>query len=145
MTIDWHQYPEAGFWDELVNRTGQPRPGTGALCQTLARLSDNELIERRRAAELAIRTMGITFTVYTGEGSGSIDREWPFDIIPRLILKREWDGIAAGLAQRVKALNRFIDDVYHDQRILRDGVLPAEYINQSREFRAECVGVPRAG
>jgi uncharacterized circularly permuted ATP-grasp superfamily protein len=141
MTIDWRQYPEAGFWDELVNQTGQPRPGASALCQTLARLSDNELVERRRAAELAIRTMGITFTVYTGEGSGSIDREWPFDIIPRLILKREWDGIAAGLAQRVKALNRFIDDVYHDQRILRDGVLPAEYINQSREFRAECVGI----
>ena len=62
--------------------------------------------------------MGITFTTYTGEGSGSIDREWPFDIIPRMIIKREWDVIAEGLNQRVNALNQFIDDLYHEQRIL---------------------------
>ncbi|MFM8356521.1 MAG: circularly permuted type 2 ATP-grasp protein [Gammaproteobacteria bacterium] len=141
MTIDWRQYRTEGFWDELVTRSGRPRPGAAALCRVLARLSDTELAERRRAAALVIRSMGITFTVYTGEGSGSIDREWPFDIIPRLIQKQEWNRISAGLAQRVRALNLFIDDVYHGQRILKDGVLPESYITQSREFRRECVGI----
>ena len=101
----------------------------------LSRLTDRELSERAAAAELAIRTMGITFTVYDRGEPGGIDREWPFDIVPRLIRKREWDAIAQGLTQRVRALNAFIDDIYHHQRILRDGVVPAAYIEKSREFR----------
>ena len=84
--------------------------------------------------------MGITFTVYTGDGSGSIDRQWPFDIIPRLVLRDEWRQVALGLKQRVTALNRFIDDVYHDKQVLKDGVVPAEYIEKSREYRSECEG-----
>ncbi|MEQ8486189.1 MAG: circularly permuted type 2 ATP-grasp protein [Pseudomonadales bacterium] len=140
MSIDWSEYRTEGFWDELITPKGRARTGAGNLCRVLGHLSNEEIGERKTAAELAIRAMGITFTVYTGEGSGSIDREWPFDIIPRLIMKREWDVVTAGLKQRVDALNRFIDDVYHDQRILDDGVLPREYIEKSREFRRECVG-----
>jgi uncharacterized circularly permuted ATP-grasp superfamily protein len=141
MTINWRAYETDGFWDELITSSGRARRGAGNLCRVLAGLSDEELAARRTAAELAIRSMGITFTVYTGEGSGSIDREWPFDIIPRLIVKKEWDTVAEGLAQRVKALNRFIDDVYHDQKILDDDVLPREYIEKSREYRPECRGI----
>jgi len=141
MTIDWQSYPAADVWDELITPKNIARPGAGNLCRTLAGLSDEELAARKTAAELAIRSMGITFTVYTGEGSGSIDREWPFDIIPRLILKKECDRISDGLKQRVKALNRFIHDVYHEQKALQDGLLPREYIEKSREFRPECVGV----
>jgi uncharacterized circularly permuted ATP-grasp superfamily protein len=141
MTIDWRSYDTNGFWDELITHGGRARRGAGNLCRALGALSNEELAARRQAAELAIRSMGITFTVYTGEGSGSIDREWPFDIIPRLIVKQEWDKVAAGLAQRVKALNRFIDDVYHDQRIFDDDVLPREYIEKSKEYREECRGI----
>jgi uncharacterized circularly permuted ATP-grasp superfamily protein len=141
MSIDWSHYRPGRFWDELIDTQGHPRPGAENLCRVLGQLSNAELTERRTAANLAIRAMGITFTVYTGEGSGSIDREWPFDIIPRLILKSEWDEVSAGLVQRVNALNRFIDDVYHEQRILKDGVVPEEYILKSREFRPECVGI----
>ncbi len=141
MTIDWKSYDAKGLWDEIITERGRPRPGAANLCQTLAALSDAELKARKSAAELAIRTMGITFTVYTGEGSGSIDREWPFDIIPRIIVKREWDQIERGLKQRVTALNRFIDDVYHQQRVLKDGVVPRELIEKSKDFRPECVGV----
>ena len=141
MSIDWSTYHAADFWDELITPKGRARTGAGNLCRTLSQLSDAELVERKTAAELAIRSMGITFTVYTGDESGSIDREWPFDIIPRLIMKREWDVVTAGLKQRVDALNRFIDDVYQDQQILKDGILPVDYINRSREFRAECVGI----
>ena len=141
MPIDWKQYSAENLWDELISPNGRARKGAGNLRRMLARLSDEELIARKKAAELAIRSMGITFTVYTGEGSGSIDREWPFDIVPRILLKREWDRISAGLVQRVKALNRFIDDIYHDQRALADDLLPRSYIEKSREFRTECVGV----
>ncbi len=141
MSIDWRAYYTNGCLDELITRNGRARPGARNLCRMLADLSEAELTARRTAAELAIRSMGITFTVYTGEGSGSIDREWPFDIIPRLIQKKEWDRISRGLAQRVRALNRFIDDVYHQQKIFADGVLPREYIEKSREFRRECLGI----
>ncbi|MDH3641975.1 MAG: circularly permuted type 2 ATP-grasp protein [Gammaproteobacteria bacterium] len=141
MSIEWKDYSATELWDELITPKGRARKGAGNLCRVLARLSDDELVARKAAAELAIRSMGITFTVYTGEGSGSIDREWPFDIIPRLLLKREWDQISAGLKQRVRALNRFIDDVYHEQRAFKDDLLPRAYIEKSREFRAECVGI----
>ena len=146
MPINWKQYDTQGFWDELVTASGRARPGAGAVLETLKRLSDTELVERRSASEVAIRTMGITFTVYTGDDSGTIDREWPFDIIPRLIRKREWDRVDAGLKQRVDALNQFIDDLYHDQNIINDGVVPRELIERSKDFRPECMGVsPRHG
>lgn len=141
MTIDWQQYNANGLWDELITPSGRARKGATALKKALSRLKDEELMERRHAAELAIRSMGITFTVYAGEESGTIDREWPFDIIPRLIQKAEWDQISAGLKQRVRALNQFIDDVYHEQSIIKDGVVPKEYIDKSKDYRPECVGI----
>ena len=107
--------------------------------RALAALSNEEITERKTAAELAIRAMGITFTVY--DDGAHIDREWPFDIVPRLILKREWDEVTRGLKQRVRALNAFIDDVYHHRRALRDGVVPAEYVLESREYRSRCAGI----
>ena len=139
MTIDWQAYRAEDLWDELVTRSGKARPGAGRLLKALAALSNEEITERKTAAELAIRAMGITFTVY--DDGAHIDREWPFDIVPRLILKREWDEVARGLKQRVRALNAFIDDVYHHRRALRDGVVPAEYVLESREYRSRCAGI----
>ncbi len=141
MSIDWKRYQTDGLWDELITQGGRARPGAGGLCRMLSGLSDADLQGRQTAAELAIRSMGITFTVYTGEDSGSIDREWPFDIIPRIILKSEWDRITKGLQQRVRALNMFIQDVYQDQQILEDGVVPAELVLKSRDFRPQCMGI----
>ncbi|MCC7220450.1 MAG: circularly permuted type 2 ATP-grasp protein [Candidatus Contendobacter sp.] len=144
MTIEWQHYSAPGFYDELIASGSGPRPPARALCEYLASLNDEELRERKTAAELAILVMGITFTVYT-EG-GSIDRAWPFDIVPRIIPKQEWDGAEAGLKQRVQALNLFIDDLYHEQKIVKDGVFPAEVLAQSVNFRPQCVGVsPRHG
>ena len=141
VTIDWKQYDATASWDELVTPAGRARSGAGSLLRVLSRLTDDELTERQAAAELAIRSMGITFTVYSGEDATGIDRAWPFDIVPRLIRKREWDQISRGLTQRVRALNAFIDDVYHHQRALRDGVVPTRYVRQSKEFRQRCVGI----
>ncbi|MEM1231541.1 MAG: circularly permuted type 2 ATP-grasp protein [Pseudomonadota bacterium] len=141
MAIDWNSYDTAALWDELIAANGRARPGAGPLRRMLAGLSDDDLEARRAAAEATIRTMGITFTVYSEEAGRGIDREWPFDIIPRLIRRSEWDTIAEGLKQRVKALNRFIDDVYHEQRALKDGVIPAEFVLKSKEFRPQCQGI----
>jgi uncharacterized circularly permuted ATP-grasp superfamily protein len=98
-----------------------------------------ELQDRQDLADLDILTAGITFTVYF-DGRG-IDRAWPFDLIPRIIEAREWRRIETGLAQRLRALNLFIHDLYNDQEVVRDGVVPAELLAGSVNYRPECRGV----
>ncbi|MFP4160521.1 MAG: circularly permuted type 2 ATP-grasp protein [Ectothiorhodospira sp.] len=139
MGIDWKRYDPGGFYDELMAAPGQPRPAARTLTTYLASLGETEIQERRLAAEHAILEMGISFTVYT-EG-GNIDRAWPFDIIPRIIPLDEWTRVEQGLRQRLTALNRFIDDLYNEQRILRDGVVPEAVLAQSRNFRPQCRGM----
>ncbi|MHA6964427.1 circularly permuted type 2 ATP-grasp protein [Zobellella denitrificans] len=137
--VNWQNYACNGFYDELIAAPGRPRAEAKMLCEYLAQLESHELAEHKAAAEVAIQAMGITFTVYT-EGN-MIDRAWPFDIVPRIIPLHEWQKTAAGLKQRVKALNLFIDDLYHEQRIVKEGILPAEVLAQSVNFRPQCVGV----
>ncbi len=139
MAIDWRQYRCEPFYDELFEAPGQSRPAALKLAEYLGGLSEPELAERRLAAELAIKVMGISFTVYS-EGK-NVDRAWPFDIIPRIIPLREWQKTEAGLKQRVYALNLFIQDLYNDQKIIKDGVFPAELLRESVNFRPQCVGV----
>jgi uncharacterized circularly permuted ATP-grasp superfamily protein len=140
MAIRWGSYKVKGIYDELIRASGKPRPAAAALCNYLRALSDKEIQEYKEAAELAIRVMGITFTVYSEE-EGSIDRNWPFDIIPRIIPRDEWQHVERGLAQRVRALNLFIDDLYRKQRIVKDKAFPAELLADSKNFRPQCVGV----
>lgn len=140
LTIQWNQYEAPGCYDELMQGPGQPRRVAEALTRYLASLDEGELRSVQTAAELSIKEQGITFTVYSEEG-GSIDRAWPMDIIPRVMARSEWNRIEAGLKQRVRALNLFIDDVYHEQRIVKDRVFPAEILANSKNFRPQCVGV----
>ncbi len=102
---------------------------------------------RREEAEMIFRRVGITFAVYGAkdeDGAGT-ERLIPFDLIPRVIPQQEWAAMEAGLAQRVTALNRFIHDVYHDQDILRAGVVPAEQVLKNTQFRAEMMNVEVPG
>ena len=140
MAIRWGSYKVKGLYDELIRASGKARPPSNYICQYLRNLTDKEIEDLKAAADLAIRIMGITFTVYS-EDEGSIDRAWPYDIIPRIIERKEWEQIEAGLIQRVQALNMFIDDIYHDQRIIKDKVVPAELLLKSANFRKECIGV----
>ena len=95
--------------DELLEADGSPRPIARDLIELLHRIGLPDVRERQRVSDLEILTMGISFTVYSdGE---NIDRAWPFDIIPRLIDGDEWSVVERGLAQRLRALNRFIDDI----------------------------------
>jgi uncharacterized circularly permuted ATP-grasp superfamily protein len=140
MTIRWSDYPAKLHHDELVAPGGLPRPGAAAVLRHLEELGLEELSVRQKAADLAVKSMGITFTVYHEEG-GSIDRAWPLDIIPRVIEATEWRRIEAGLRQRASALNRFIDDIYHARRIVSDGVFPEGYLADSVNYRPQCAGV----
>ncbi len=144
MAIRWGSYKVKGLYDELIRAAGKPRPASTALCQYLRDLRDNEIEEYKSAADMAISVMGITFTVYTEE-EGSIDRAWPFDIIPRVIPRSEWDQVEKGLKQRVRALNMFIDDIYHEQNIVKDGLFPADLLKNSVNFRKQCIGIDPPG
>jgi uncharacterized circularly permuted ATP-grasp superfamily protein len=124
----------------LITPKGHARGYARKLINYLQRLDVGELESRQLGAELAIKQMGITFRVYTEE-KGSIDRAWPYDIIPRFIPKKEWDRIEAGLKQRVEALNLFIDDLYHQQKIVKDKIVPAEVLADSENFREQFVGI----
>src|SRR5690606_28043517 len=142
MKIDWQDYFSGHFYDELISAPGRARPETKRLAQYLASLSSEELRERKISAELAIKTMGISFTVYSD--AGNIDREWPFDIITRIIPHREWQKTERGLIQRLTALNCIINDVYNEQKIIKDKIVPAYLLDDSVNFRRECIGMKPA-
>jgi len=144
MTISWENYATGDSYDELITASGRARAGAGKIVRYLRSLNDDEIRERREAAELAMRVMGITFTVYNEEGEGGIDRVWPFDIIPRIIPAREWQRTDEGLQQRVQALNMFIADLYDKQQIIKDGIFPKEVLKQSVNFREQCMGIKPA-
>jgi uncharacterized circularly permuted ATP-grasp superfamily protein len=138
----WEGYQSPGCWDELL-LDGHPRHACEGVVRYLKSLG-GELAGRQEAAELAIRSMGITFTVYTE--ASNIDQAWPFDVIPRVVSSQEWERISRGLVQRLTALNLFIDDVYGAARVVADGVFPAEVLSSSLNFRPECRGAqPRHG
>jgi uncharacterized circularly permuted ATP-grasp superfamily protein len=104
----WEDYRTGGFFDELVDDSGQPRVGCADVVPRLTALG-SELFERQKAAEAVINSMGVTFTLYTEEGS--IDRSWPVDVIPRIIEVDEWNRVSTGLIQRLAGLKHFIDDL----------------------------------
>ena len=139
MRVNWKTYNPGKFFDELISSPGYARKPARRLASYLKSLTHDELQQKKTAAELAIKTMGISFTVYSD--AGNIDREWPMDIIPRLISANEWDSTSKGLEQRLKALNCFIHDLYNDQKILKDKVVPKELILNSANFREQCVGI----
>lgn len=139
MSRIWDNYQTDVSYDELMFSSFQPRQGSHSLCQYLNALTRESIEKRKIAAELAILEMGISFTVYSDEGN--IDRAWPFDIIPRIIEANEWRFIERGLKQRLRALNCFLSDVYDKQEFIKEGLIPSEIINSSKNFRQQCVGM----
>jgi len=134
----FQQYDVGNFFDEMFSAEGCPRPAAQALIKTIETLPAGELLTRQQAAERALLQMGITFNVY-GEDAG-VEKIFPFDILPRIVSAVEWNRIEAGLKQRIRALNLFIDDIYHQQRILKDGLVPKEVIFSAKSYRQQCVG-----
>ena len=129
------KYNHDGFFDEMMDAEGEIRPHYrqfGALFETLKR---DEFEDKRRSVDLAFLRQGITFNVY-GDSQG-MERIFPFDLIPRIIPAREWEHLERGLVQRITALNLFLRDIYHDQKIVKDGVIPPFYVLSGKHFRRE--------
>ena len=137
--MPFSQYDPTGFHDEMFVSRGQPRAGARPLAERIRGLPISEIHARQKAAEQAFYGAGVTFTVY--EDNAGTERIFPFDIIPRIVEAPEWETLERGLRQRMLALNLFIDDVYHDQKILKDGVVPRELILSSQSFRKVCMGL----
>src|SRR5215510_13913943 len=132
-------YETGGFHDEMFEAGGTPRPFSRLLFERITSVCDAELRRYQQAAEQLLFRMGITFNVY-GDEAGT-EKIFPFDIIPRIVPADEWVQIEGGLRQRVHALNVFIDDIYHDQKILKDGVIPRDLILSAKSFRQACIGL----
>jgi uncharacterized circularly permuted ATP-grasp superfamily protein len=140
----FNDYSTGAAYDELFVTAGQPRELVRGVAELLGRLDLEALRSRQHAAEATIRALGITFTVY-GQNT-NIDRNWPFDIIPRVVPSAEWQRVSRGLEQRVQALNLFIDDLYNAQRVVKAGVFPGELLQSSRNFLPACQGMrPKFG
>jgi uncharacterized circularly permuted ATP-grasp superfamily protein len=132
-------YDVGGFFDELVTESGAPRSAARLLIRDIESLPEGELQLRQQAAERALMEAGITFNVYSD--NRGVEKTLPFDLVPRILGGGEWDRLERGLKQRIVALNHFIDDLYHGQKILKDKVVPREIIESSRDFRKQCVGL----
>jgi uncharacterized circularly permuted ATP-grasp superfamily protein len=130
------QYQTEGFYDELIQEDGTPRPGVELLLDKISSLTPDDLQSRQDEAESLLLKMGITFNVY-GMEEGT-EKIFPFDLIPRIIPDHDWQQIETGLKQRIFALNEFLADIYAEQKILKDGVLPKELIFSSSTYRKEC-------
>lgn len=137
--LSFDRYDTGPFFDEMFEASGLPRPSTRVLAEKIEALPPGELKRRQTAAEKALFDMGVTFSVY-GHESGT-EKIWPFDLVPRIISASEWEKIEQGLKQRIHALNLFIDDVYHDQKILKDGIIPAGLVQNSEGYLPKCKGL----
>jgi uncharacterized circularly permuted ATP-grasp superfamily protein len=137
--MDISGYKGQDLFDELVDGEGRVRPYYTGLADRLGVIPADDLTQRLRSLERLFRKQGVTFTVY-GDEQGT-ERVFPFDPFPRVIPAGEWDGIEAGLIQRITALNLFLYDVYHEQRIMRDGVVPPEVVLSASHYRPEFVGI----
>lgn len=136
--MKYNAYQSGPHYDEWFEDDGRPRARTQMLARRLEELSDGELSQRQKSADITLRNMGITFNVY-GHESGT-EKVWPFDILPRIVEHAEWETIERGLAQRITALNLFIGDIYNEQKILKDNVVPAELVLSAKAFREQMRG-----
>ncbi|MFN3379914.1 MAG: circularly permuted type 2 ATP-grasp protein, partial [Runella zeae] len=139
MQFSFKNYDTENFYDEMFTPDGKMRPGYEVFKQRVEQLTQTELMNRQHTAERALMSMGITFNVYS-EGEGT-ERIMPLDIIPRVVAGEDWNRLEEGLIQRITALNLFIDDIYNDQKILNDGVVPRDLIETSKCYLEACRGL----
>jgi len=140
----WSNYdPHPRAWDELFQRDLQPHPHCQALVNWLGQLGIDDFQLRRQNADLVFINQGITFSVYADRRG--VEKIFPFDLIPRPIAAKEWRTLETGLLQRILAINLFLFDVYHEGRILKEGIVPEELVVKSKCYRPEMIGFDPPG
>src|SRR5260370_11604079 len=137
--MHFSSYQTDGYFDEMFHGSGEVRAHAHLVLEKIESLSGGQLLRYKHAAERLLLQLGITFNVY-GDSAGA-ERIFPFDLIPRVVPADEWDRIERGLKQRVHALNAFIDDIYHDQKILKDGAIPATVGTSAVSYRTQSHGL----
>lgn len=139
----FQHYQLDSAWDEMRSADGQARAHYAELMQRILHISPQELAQRQQSADDSFLAQGVTFTVY-GHDAGT-EKIFPFDLLPRIITDAEWRTVERGLAQRITALNMFLHDIYHQEHILNDGIVPRELVYSCKHYRREMRGlnVPR--
>lgn len=133
----YNQLPNT--WDEMINSQSDIRPQYEAIISSLSKISKEELTKKEELSKQLFMSQGVTFTVYNDDEG--IEKIFPFDIVPRIITTSEWDFIERGIKQRIKALNLFIKDIYNEQFIIKDGIVPADLIYNCPNYLREMKGV----
>ncbi len=137
--MKFENYDPGQFYDELFQAPGKPRPDAIPLVDRIEALPTEEVHRRHRAAQVALFKLGVTFNVYSDDQG--TEKIFPFDIIPRIVSADEWAVLERGLKQRICALNQFLADVYGDQKIIHDGIIPRELIESASGFHPACMGL----
>ena len=132
-------YGTPRFFCEIMNTLGPHDPTVQMIHDRLQSFDVDELRRRAASAEAELYNLGITFTVYSDRDA--IDRILPFDLIPRILTSNEWELVERGVVQRVTAINKFLWDIYHDQKILKDGIIPRDLVLGNVNFRPEMMGL----
>lgn len=141
--VQFNDYEPENFYDELFRAKGEPRAEAMPLIDRINSLSAEEVQRRQQAAQIALFKMGVTFNVYS-DNQGT-ERIIPFDIIPRIVSADDWATLEKGLEQRIYALNLFLADIYNEQKILRDNVIPSEIVYSASGFLKPCMGLKPPG
>ncbi|MGC3991708.1 MAG: circularly permuted type 2 ATP-grasp protein [Chthoniobacteraceae bacterium] len=131
-------YDTGDFYDEMFESPGKVRPHYKMLLERFQEMGTDEFERKRQMAANTLLHQGVTFTVYS-DNQGT-ERIMPFDLVPRIIPSKEWEHVEKGLTQRIIALNMFLHDIYHDQRIIKEGIVPSEIVNSAKHFRPEFMG-----
>lgn len=136
-------YETGEFYDEMFASLGEVRPHYAALLERFQAMGVGEYERKQALADQSFLTQGITFTVYSDDRG--TEKIFPFDLLPRIIPAAEWKHLEEGLEQRIRALNLFLKDIYNEQRILKEGVIPEHFVRTAAHFRPEFMGfrVPR--
>lgn len=132
-------YEVGVFFDEMFEPDGSVRPHYQAIFERMQGLTKEEYQQKRQTVDLSFLRQGITFTVYGDEEA--TEKIFPFDLMPRIIPQKEWEHLELGLTQRILALNLFLKDIYSEQRIIKEGIIPAGYILSGKHFRREFMGI----
>ena len=132
-------YDPEEFYDELFVSIGKPRSHSVSLIEHMTSLGIEQLEQQRLTAEIALYKLGVTFNVYSD--NRGVEKIFPFDVIPRIIPSQEWSHLETGLKQRIQALNLFLNDIYSEQKIVKDGKIPAQIIETASGFLKPCVGI----